>query len=208
MNRLLRAIVIAGVAACSLGVITIAHAKGRKDNWEVSEIRDSLVTFKNGIQLNTSLNNVELIASLNLKPGSPILIFSGTDCVNCCERKAVFLFTPGENEKKIVPEYAPYDFPGREYSSFDSTLLYESRMFVGNVLPGIPNGIIWYQQMLTEYGKYEPGIYLIEITNGKLHEKLEFSHLPNIQDTLNLLKQNKCVEIKGEDYVADDMGDE
>jgi hypothetical protein len=208
MNRLSRAVIISGIAFCSLGIITYAEAKGRKDNWEISNIKDSLVTFKNGEQLNTSLYNVKLLAKLNYKAGSPVLIFTGTDCTDCCERKSVFLFTPGEKEKKVEPEYAPYDFPGKEYSSLDSTLLYESRMFVGNVLPNVPNGIIWYQNMLTEYGTYEPGIYLIKIVNGKMTEKLEFEHLPDIKETLDQVKLNKAVEIKGEDYVADDSGDE
>jgi hypothetical protein len=173
----------------------------RKKSWDITKIKSTVVYFENGQQLDTKLYNLKYVGQVDLRPNSPICIFSGNECEDCDDGNAIFLFTPAEKKKMITPELAPYDYPGREYADGDSTLLYESRMFYGNVLPDVENGIIWYQNMLTDDG-YQQSVYLIKIKNGKIEEALLLDNLPIIDATLQLAQEKKCTEVTGTDFIT------
>lgn len=199
MNRISRSLIAIGIGTFAFTTMS----KGAIGNWDIARIRDNVIYFRNGQKLNTGLQNARYIGQISLGGQSPLLIFSGEDCVDCCTPPAVFLFSPAEAQKKILPEYAPYDYPGREFSDTDSSLLYESRMFYGQVLPDVENGIIWYQTMLTELGDYQQSVYLLRVVNNKIYEELLLEDMPSLDDTLRLLKTGKCKEVKGADFVSE-----
>lgn len=165
------------------------------EDWEVINTQNSVLTFKNGSKLNTNLYDVGYIGTLEYKENSPIVIIEGVNCTNCDATKAIYLFTPGERNKKFITSDVPFDYPVQEFTEIGHSLKYQSRMFYGNVLPNVSNGIIWYQTMLNEDGSYEKSIYLINITNGRIKEGIYFNHLPSIKTTLQYLSQHKCKEL-------------
>jgi hypothetical protein len=187
----------------AMGISAAVYAVEQRQNWHIKVIKNNVVYFFNGQRLQTGYYDIKLLGELPLKQNSPLYIFSGVGCKNCDEEKMVFLMTPGEKTKLVTPEYAPYDYPGREYSSVDSALLYESRMFIGNVLPNVAHGIIWYQTMLDDDNQYHKSAYLVKIENGELNEDLIFENVPAIENTLALLKNHKCKEIAGVDSVME-----
>jgi hypothetical protein len=184
-------------------VATMSYALVKNSNWTVKQVKNNVIYFTNGQRLKTRHFDVKMLGQLELKKNSPLYIFAGAECQNCDAQEMVFLVSPAEKSKIVTPEYAPYDFPGREFSTVDSTLLYESRMYYGNVLPDVKNGIIWYQTMLDDDNQYRKSVYLIKIENEKLTEDLIFEDVPVIETTLALLKAHKCTEVKGVDYVND-----
>ena len=201
MKPVKRGIVVFGAAILVVGAVTLVSASVGK--WDIKKIKGSTLYFKNGKSLDTKLHDVKYVGKLNLKEQSPLYIVSGVTCQDCDEYRAVFLYSPAESKQQLTPEYAPYDFPGREFSEADSALVYESRMFYGNVLPDVPSGIIWYQNMLTEDGIMEKSVYLMRIEEGKVSEKMLLENLPSIETTLKLVAQNKCKEVQGVDTVTE-----
>jgi hypothetical protein len=205
MNGVSKRLLIAGlVAATEIG--RSHHVLASSGNWDVDRINDNTIFFRNGETLVTELYDVHFIGKLKSEKVQ-LLIFSGKDCHDCCAQDAIFLYSPAE--KKIVePEYAPYDYPGAEYSVDDSTLLYRSRMFYGKVLPNVPNGIIWYQEMLEEDGQYRKSVYLVRLDKNRVTEQFIFENPPPVEATLRLLKSGECSELEGINYVSEQLAPE
>jgi hypothetical protein len=191
------------VCIFAFGISTVAYTFEKHKNWYIKIIKDNVIYFSNGEKLKTDHFGVKLVGELPLNQNSPLYIFSGDACADCCSEKMVFLVTPGEKNKIVTPEYAPYDFPGKEFSTTDSTLQYESRMFYGNVLPDVQNGIIWYQTMLDDDNQYRKSVYLIRVENGRIYEDLIFENVPDISATLSLMNLHKCNEVAGADTVSE-----
>jgi hypothetical protein len=201
MNRFSKGLFLLGLS--TLTVAAVSFAKTNKGNWDILKIKGNTVYFRNGESLKTGLHDVKYIGKIQLKNNSPLYIFSGADCENCDEQNSIFVFSPAEKNKTVTPEYAPYDFPGREFSNEDSSLVYQSRMFYGQVLPNVTNGIIWYQDMLTDDGVYQRSVYLIKVVNNKISEQLILDNIPSIDDTLKMVAANKCQEVKGVDTLTE-----
>jgi hypothetical protein len=191
------------VCIFAFGITTVGYTIEKNKNWYIKVIKDNIIYFKNGEKITTDHFDVKLVGDLPYKDNSPLYIFSGDECHDCCGNKMIFLVTPGEKNKIVTPEYAPYDYPGKEFSSTDSTLLYESRMFYGTVLPDINNGIIWYQTMLDDDNQYHQSVYLIRVLKGKLYEDLIFENVPSIETTLSLVNAHKCIEVKGQNTIEE-----
>jgi hypothetical protein len=179
-----------------------SFAKTAKSSWEILRIADSTIYFKNGDKVTApGLYDVKFLGQLQNSKNAYLMLFAGKDCQNCDASNAVFIYSPVD-KKIVVPEYAPYDYPGAEYDAADSTMLYNTRMFYGNVLPGVENGIIWYQNMLTDYG-YQRSVYLIKIVKNKIQEELLVENLPDIETTIKLAESKKCFEVPAVNYTAD-----
>jgi hypothetical protein len=179
-----------------------AYTYAASGNWDIERINDSVIFFRNGVKLETSLYDVHFIGKLKSRGSSQLLIFSGKDCHDCCAQNAVFLYSPSE-KKVIEPEYAPYDYPGTEYSAIDSTVVYKSRMFYGKVLDNVSEGIIWYQQMLGDDGQYMNSAYIVKLDKDKVSEELVFENPPSIEETLSLESAGLCSELQGVDFLAE-----
>lgn len=201
MNPVSKRLLVAGLAvATEIG--GRSHLLAYSGSWDIDRINDSIVFFRNGETLVTELYDVHFIAKLSNGPNAELMIFSGRNCRDCCAQNAVFLYSP--SEKKVVePEYAPYDYPGREYSVPDSTVLYRSRMFYGHVLPNVNEGIIWYQEMLGEDGRYMKSVYLVRFERGRIKEELILDNPPPLEETLKLIWSGSCTELQGADYVSE-----
>ena len=202
MKRFSKALFLTGLGILTAGAVAYAAARSG-GAWEIKKIKGSTIYFKNGEQLSTRLYDIRYIGKIDLKSNSPLYIFSGSSCKDCDEHNSIFLFSPAENKKTVTPEYAPYDYPGKEYSSEDSSLLYQTRMFYGQVLPNVTNGIIWYQEMLGDDGHMMKSAYLIKVNNNRVSEELILNDIPSIEDTLKLVQANRAKELQGVDAVVE-----
>ncbi|MGZ5283283.1 MAG: hypothetical protein ACXWEY_13485 [Bacteroidia bacterium] len=178
------------------------YAKSAKSSWEILRIADSTIYFKNGDKVVApGLHDVKFLGQLKNKKNAHLMLFAGKDCKDCDASNAVFIYSTID-KKIVIPEYAPYDYPGTEYDAADSTMLYNTRMFYGNILPGVENGIIWYQNMLTDYG-YQKSVYLIKVEKNTIKEELLVENLPSIEDTLKLVEQKTAYEVPAVDYTIE-----
>ncbi|RYD69019.1 MAG: hypothetical protein EOP53_27860 [Sphingobacteriales bacterium] len=200
MNRISRSLLLLGLSAVTMCAAT--YAKASKGSWEILRIADSTVYFKNGDKVVApGLYDVKFLGQLKNNKNAQLMLFAGKDCKDCDASNAVFIYSTAD-KKIVIPEYAPYDYPGTEYDAADSTVLYNTRMFYGKVLPNVENGIIWYQNMLTDYG-YQKSVYLIKVEKNKIKEQLLVENIPSIEDTLKLVDQKACYEVPSMDYTVD-----
>ncbi|MGZ5304861.1 MAG: hypothetical protein ACXWDO_12160, partial [Bacteroidia bacterium] len=163
---------------------------------------DITIYLKNGDKvIAPGLHDVKFLGQLKNKKNAHLMLFAGKDCKDCDASNAVFIYSTID-KKIVIPEYAPYDYPGTEYDAADSTMLYNTRMFYGNILPGVENGIIWYQNMLTDYG-YQKSVYLIKVEKNTIKEELLVENLPSIEDTLKLVEQKTAYEVPAVDYTIE-----
>lgn len=202
MNRVSKGLLSAGLAV-TMEFGGSSYLRAYAGNWDIAGINDSVISFRNGVSITTSLYDVHFVGRLQSEKNSMLLIFSGKDCRDCCSPNAIFLYSPTD-KKVIEPGYAPYDYPGTEYSPGDSTVVYTSRMFYGRVLPSVPNGIIWYQEMLGDDGNYMRSVYLVRLDKNRMKEELILENPPPIEETLYLLQANQCHELGGVDYISEE----
>lgn len=200
MNRISRSLLLLGLSAVTMCAATYATAA--KSSWEILRIADSTIYFKNGDKVVApGLHDVKFLGQLKNKKNAHLMLFAGKDCLDCDAANAVFIYST-KDKKIVIPEYAPYDYPGTEYDATDSTMLYNTRMFYGKILPGVENGIIWYQNMLTDYG-YQQSVYLIKVEKNGIKEELMVENLPNIDDTLKMVNQKLAYEVQPIDYTIE-----
>jgi len=169
--------------------------------WVFEKVLDQKLIFKNGKSFDTHLYELKYIGQVPVENKAPYLIFSGRDCDGCDENISVYIHSPGDGELDVADGKNRYQYPGRERNYETNALSYEARAFYGQVL-NTAKGVIWYQKILLENNSWNKDIFLADITGGKKKETT-IKDTGQLQQTLALLKQGKCKEIKGMEYTSE-----
>ena len=80
-------------------------------------------------------------------------------------------------------------------------LVYKGRAFYGQVLKNTI-GVIWFEEQLMEDNSWRKSTYLIKISNGNKKE-IVYKNSTQLAETLELVKQGLCKEIKGIDTTTE-----
>ncbi|HTB06705.1 MAG TPA: hypothetical protein VK806_07085 [Bacteroidia bacterium] len=166
------------------------------EKWEYKTIDSSYIVFKSGYKFDTHLYNLSYIGQIQL-PGIPYLIFSGRDCNECDANISIYIHQP-DKPITVADGQNRYEYPGTLRDFESDTLYTTSRAFFGEVFKGI-KGVVWYEHSLLEKGGYGDLIYLSKV-NGDSKKDTGFDDNGSyLTQTLTLMKEGKCQEIKGMD---------
>jgi hypothetical protein len=165
---------------------TNQRKKSKDNEWILEKIDSSKLVFKNGKTIETRLFNLEFIGQIPLENKDPFLIFSGVDCNFCDANISIYIHSPSDGDLIVGAGKNIYGMPGRMYSFMNDSLLYESRVFYGQVLEN-RKGVIWYQNTLMETGKWDKSVFTSEL----------------LKQTLSMLDKGLCKEIEGNDYSSE-----
>lgn len=169
--------------------------------WKLDRIDSSKLVFKNGRIIETKLNNLEFIGQITLENKDPFLIFTGVDCKFCDANPSIYIHSPSDGELIVGAGKNTYGLPGRTFSYENHSLLYEGRVFYGQVLEN-RKGVIWYQKTLMNTGKWESSVFIAEIKNSMIENKF-LSDTVLVEHTLLMLQKGLCKEIKGTDHTSE-----
>ena len=90
-----------------------------------------------------------------------------------------------------------YSYPGREYS-FDSLLIFESRVFYGKCTDYYKNSVIWYQREIND-DLWDTSYFVVDFkTDNPIFSHINKNNI-NIDDILQNIRDNKCKEIPGKE---------
>lgn len=171
------------------------------NEWIFQGTAGSILKFKNGKEYNTNLYELNYIGQIVNGHEAPFLVFSGRDCNECDANISIYVYSPSNRPLKVENGENRYQYPGTERDYESDSLLYKARAFYGQVLPGI-NGVIWYNEQLIENNTWQKSLFLVNLSNGiKKDTALKISG--QLKNTLRLLDQGACKEIKGLDYKSE-----
>jgi hypothetical protein len=170
-------------------------------NWTFDKIEGSKLVFKNGQKFETNLFELEFIGQVPADNKAPYFIFSGRDCNECDANISIYIHSPSDGQLNVGHGQNRYQYPGTETDYQSDKILYVSRAFYGKVLENI-NGIIWYENRLSENGKMGRTVYLSYIVNNLLKDTV-YEDKGKLGETVNLSKKGFCKEIKGRQYTSE-----
>jgi hypothetical protein len=171
------------------------------ESWSVDNVTGSIIKFRNGTVFDTHLYNCKYIGQVPNDNTSPFLIVSGTDCDECDENISIYIHSPSNGQLKVENGENRYQMPGTERDFETKQLLYKARAFYGEVLPHT-RGVLWYQEQLMENNSWRRSLYLVSLIHGVKQEN-ELKDRGRLQQTLELLKQGRCKEITGTNYLSE-----
>ena len=169
--------------------------------WKFDKINGSKLLFGNGKQFETHLCQLKYIGEIPVEKKAPFFIFSGSYCNEFDTSTNIYIHSPDDGTLNVETGKNRYPFPGKEKDFSKKILLLQSRAFYGEVLNNV-KGIIWYEKRLLSNRKWDSDIFLINVSNGTKKDTLFKDNGHFLEQTINLLKNSKCLEIEGREFIS------
>jgi hypothetical protein len=173
---------------------TISVDKG----WTFDKVKGAVLMFKEGKQFDTKIFEVKYIGQITSGSKAPYLLFTGRDCDECDASISLYIQSPDDPYYSDENESERYALPGKEKDFESDSLIYKSRAFYGQILPGV-KGVVWYQQDLMRDNSWKKSTYLVSLEKGLKIDTM-IKAWDKMPETLKLLKQWACKEIAGSTY--------
>jgi hypothetical protein len=178
---------------------------------EFDRIQEGVLYFKPSSQnktpspLQTNLTDAQLIGVLHPIPGGePFALIAGKTCKNCLADPGLFALAPSGGKP------SGYLYPGKILEPKNRSLAYEARAFYGRCMSRKKQELLIIFQRETVDRKHgllksvliaEPALEHLGGIQSHIHDTLLEAHLPQINDTLRLVKKHECFEIEGRNRV-------
>ncbi|MBI4751131.1 MAG: hypothetical protein HY774_21850 [Acidobacteria bacterium] len=163
----------------------------------------SSIRFQNGKTFVTTLFQVKYLGQLTSSGSAPFLILAGRGCQDCDANLAVYLYNPQSGPMQGEDSQERFVHPGVIRDAETKQPVLEARMFVGNCLPDVKDGVVWFLREKDEKGKWKPSVLIAEVKNNALTVRELTTSLPDVKTVLASVKDNKCIEIKGINQVTE-----
>lgn len=170
---------------------------------ENSQDRPSLIRFQNGKTFVTTLFQVKYLGHLTNSGNAPFLILAGRGCQDCDANLAVYLHNPQSGPMQGEDSQERFVHPGVIRDAETKQAVLEARMFVGNCLPDVKDGVVWFIKEKDEQGRWKSSVLIAEVKNQELVVRELTTLLPDIKTVLANVKGNKCIEIKGINQITE-----
>ena len=132
------------------------------------KIKGNKIVLANGEIYDPKLYNLSLVGFIDAETKDPYLVMSGRQCMECDANISIYIQSPSDGSLKNEASQARYSYPGSLYDYQTDSLLSESRMFFGEVLPE-RFGVIWYQQQLDTSNNWVSSVYFAEVIGDTLN---------------------------------------
>lgn len=203
MNRILLASSFVFLLACNSP--DSDHENQEKEakpaQWKPAKVEDGKINFENQPSMQIGIYDIKYIDQISIDEKAPFFIMSGRDCKNCDHEIGLYIHSPRNGTLETDSGKNKYQYPRIERNRITDSLIYSSRTFYGEVLPGV-RGLVWYETAVSDNGKLVKMVYISEIIKGKLEDRRK-EDLGQLQNTLELMKEGKCREIPQRELVSE-----
>lgn len=180
---------------------TLQKINSVSNEWVFEKTDKSKLIFKNEKTVETNLYDLQYIGQIPVNNSTPFLIFSGRHCSECDANISIYIHKPTDGPLIVRNGENRFQYPGKEKDFENDLVVYISRAFYGQVLPGI-DGVIWYENRLLESNKMGRSVYLAQIKNGIINDT-SYNDDGKLGQTIGLMKNGHCQEIKGKEYKSE-----
>lgn len=158
------------------------------------------IRFHNGKRFATGLYDVTFLGILPARP-APYLVLSGRGCTECDANISIYFLSPlGPRVSEGTTDR--YWGPGRETDPETRTVIRKSRTFIGNCLQDVISGVVWYDSLLSDTGKWATGLAVVRIVADTVAAELR-RPAPSPSLTLTRVRTGTCREIPGIDQSSE-----
>lgn len=176
--------------------------------WTPVKIEDfpdhpSSIRFQNGKTFVTTLFQVKYLGHLTNSGNAPFLILAGRGCQDCDANLAIYLHNPQSGPMQGEDSQERFVHPGVIRDAETKQPVLEARMFVGNCLPDVKDGVVWFIKEKDEQGRWKSSALIAEVKNQELVIRELTTSVPDINKVLAAMKDNQCIEIKGINQVTE-----
>ena len=155
------------------------------------------IIFTDKSSFSTTLYGLRYVGQLKAKNKLPFLVLAGRGCDECDANTSIYIHSPSDGPMKSEDSQTRYSYPGRYKDNETDKLVEKTRCFIGKCIPGQREGVAWYMQWLDEKSKWQSGFYIAEIASDVVKAKYLTQPEAKLKETLSLVKQGICREIKG-----------
>ncbi len=170
-------------------------------DWVFNKVDSTRLLFSNGKIVETNLFNLTYIGQIALAHKAPLLIFSGRECQGCDANISMYMHSPSDSQLEVEFGKNRYKCPGKESDYFTNKLFYTSRAFYGQVLKNT-KGVIWFENRLMGNGHWDHDVFLSWMDHDIRRDTM-YHNSSDLNQTLELLKEGLCQEIKGRQYKSE-----
>jgi hypothetical protein len=158
------------------------------------------IRFHNGQRFATGLYDVTVLGILPARR-APYLVLSGRGCTECDANISIYFLSPlGPRASEASTDR--YWSPGRETDPDTRTVIRKSRAFIGNCLQDVISGVLWYDSLLSDDGKWATGLAVVRIVADTVAAELR-RPAPSPSVTLQRVRAGVCREIPGIDQSSE-----
>jgi hypothetical protein len=209
---------LVGALTCMIGFVAFAKSNPTQEGWTPKKIDPinressagiklsigSIVQLANGVRLESDLVGMRYIGQLPTHSKAPYLIFSASGCDACDMNIAIYILSPTAGSFNRAAKGKRYDYPGRLFTfGINKKLIRESRLFIGECLPGRGPIAVWFIKSRSAAGIWEDSVYIAEGKDDRLSTGFLKPPLPKLNEMLSLVQSGKCREVEGQDLTEE-----
>ena len=177
--------------------ISESETKREIEPWKIERIDGKQIIFQNGDTLQTTLNDLEYLGQFSFKNDIPYLLLSGVDCDTCDAEISLYIHSPKDGHLLVKHGEKTYSLAGKLTDFMDGTLVYESRVFYGEVFPDTI-GALWIQKELQMDNSFKESSYLLHIKDTIVWRGFLADDNDNILKRVEFQKgKGLCKELSG-----------
>ncbi len=179
-----------------LGALSTTPAQA---NYVYEKTSGSSLVFKNeksgkSESLKTDVPSPLYISVLtDPESGTPYALYEGKSCANCDPANTSVFLQRLDGKGKVTS----FVYPGRITDPKKGALVFEGRLFYGNCLPNVKQGVVSHQREIVDRRGMQRSVVIAEPGPQYAYEVLMERRLPNVKTTLALVKKKSCFEIPG-----------
>lgn len=207
-NRILMLCVVGFLVSCSQTpssapvanspLPTVEEARGAN-----GEHRIGTLQLPNGSKFQTTLFDLKVIGQLQTVQKLPYYVLSGVGCEECDANTSIYIHSPSDGPMKDEGKQQRFDYPGRQFSRPDHSVISTTRVFLGDCSQDYPNALIWFEHSSGDDRQWHDIVFVARVQNDHLIDEVPKASAPTIAEAETAVRKSRCRELPGLDQWAE-----
>lgn len=163
------------------------------------EHRIGTLDLANGSKFQTALFDLKVIGELQTVHKLPYYVLSGVGCEECDANTSIYIHSPSDGPMKNEGTQPRFNYPGREFSREDHSVISTTRMFLGDCAPTYPNAVMWFQHTIGSDRQWHDSVLVAAVRQDRLVDEVPKAMVPTIGEAEAAVRESRCRELPGVD---------
>src|SRR5438093_1114892 len=150
---------------------------------------DTLV-LRNGTRFNTGLFSVRFLGFLPRIRKAPYMVLVGVGCTDCDGELAIYVQSPVDGPVRYATQVTSV-YPGPAYpapgDSADTSLSATSRVFIGQCMDQMANGLVWFAAVRDSLG-WQSRVHIIDVVSDRLRVRDLQQPMPRVSAVMSFVR--------------------
>jgi hypothetical protein len=156
-----------------------------------------ILDLPDGSKFQTTLYDLKVIGQLRTVHKLPYYVLSGVGCQECDANVSVYIHSPSDGPMKNEGTQPRFEYPGRVISPEDNSVVYETRVFLGNCLDGHPDAVVWFERSMGDDKQWHDSVLLAEVKDDHLVLDEPKANAPRPREAEDSARKSGCRELPG-----------